>query len=184
MLNCPRCRVGALEEQPLESALLALTCPQCAGHWIKGFQYWKWLEQYGPNLPEKPAGGDVAPPAVAGGDHALLCPDCKHILGRYEVGHDLSFVLDHCAHCGGIWFDGGEWEALKARNLHDDVQAIFSDVWQAKIRHEAQAERHEQNLRALLGEEDLAELRRVKGWLMAHPQRYAIHALLHPDTTL
>ena len=183
MVNCPRCRIVALEEQPLESALLALTCPQCAGHWIKGFQYWKWLEQHGPNLPEKPASASSGPP-VTEDAHALLCADCKRILGRYEVGHDIPFVLDHCAHCGGIWFDGGEWEALKARNLHDDVQAIFSDIWQAKVRQESQAVRHEQNLRDLIGEGDLTELRRVKGWLTAHPQRYAIHALLHPDNTL
>ena len=174
-------------EQELETNLLSLACPQCHGHWVKGFQYWKWLEGHGPNLPETTPNALVeAPPASPASDNApaLICPDCRHILGRYQVGHDVPFALDHCAHCGGIWFDGGEWETLKARNLHDDVHAVFSDVWQAKLRREAQAQTHEENLRAMLGEEDLAELRRVKAWLTAHPQSHALYALLRPDQPL
>ena len=187
-MHCPRCHTIALADQELETSLPSLHCPQCQGHWIRGIQYWKWLEGHGTNLPERPASeaasGEEAAPPVSDAGGALICPDCGHILGRYHVGHDIAFTLDHCAHCSGVWFDGGEWETLKSRNLHDDVHAIFSDVWQARVRRGEQAREHERNLEALLGEEDLSELRRMKSWLMAHPKRYAMYALLHPDNVL
>lgn len=182
-MNCPRCHSAALSVQELEPHLPAWSCPQCRGHWIKGSDYWTWLQGHGPSLPEKPFSEDAAPlmPEAAS---ALRCPDCGHILGRYAVGHEISFRLDHCAHCGGVWFDGGEWETLKARNLHDDVHAVFSDVWQARVRREAQAREREEELRATIGGDDLAELRRVKAWLLAHPERMTMYALLHPDHPL
>ncbi len=183
-MNCPRCHTVALAEQELETSLPSLYCPQCQGHWIQGIHYWKWLEGHGANLPERPASEEEVASPIMDVGRALICPDCGHILGRYPVGHDIAFTLDHCAHCSGIWFDGGEWEALKARSLHDDVHAVFSDVWQARVRRSEQAKEHERNLESLLGEEDLSELRRIKLWLTAHPKRYAMYALLHPDKAI
>ncbi len=39
----------------------------------------------------------------------MICPVCKKSMLVIERNH---IELDHCADCGGIWFDGGELELL------------------------------------------------------------------------
>jgi Zn-finger nucleic acid-binding protein len=36
----------------------------------------------------------------------------------------LSFAIEHCGQCEGVWLDKDEWTALKGRSLHDDLQRI------------------------------------------------------------
>ncbi len=42
-----------------------------------------------------------------------LCPDCHKTLAA-RAFHDIS--LDVCQECGGVWFDGGEMEALRSQS--------------------------------------------------------------------
>ena len=44
----------------LDAELSTMECGACGGHWIKGFQYWKWLDRHGPNLPVRAAGQTTA----------------------------------------------------------------------------------------------------------------------------
>jgi len=179
-MNCPRCHTVALHERDLETNLPSSECPHCAGHWIAGKNYWAWLEGHGETLPEKPAADGPARPVDDTG-FAMKCPDCGHILRRDRVGHELAFALDHCGHCGGVWFDGGEWETLKSRNLHDEVHAIFSHVWQSRVSQEERAREQAHLLQAKFGDADLAEARRIRAWLAGHPKKYDLYALIHPD---
>ncbi|MEK7723973.1 MAG: zf-TFIIB domain-containing protein, partial [Acidobacteriota bacterium] len=65
---------------------------------------------------------------------ARLCPECRRILVKYKVGQNIPFLIDRCGQCAGIWLDKGEWEILKRRNLHDDLQKIFTDHWQEEVK--------------------------------------------------
>ena len=67
--------------------------------------------------------------------------------------------------------------------LRSGLGVASSDA-RARLRREAQAKEREEELRATIGEADLAELRRVKAWLLAHPERVTMYALLHPDHPL
>lgn len=180
-MQCPVCKTAEMAARELEAELVSKQCPSCGGNWLPSYQYWKWREQHGPTLPELPpeAGLHIT---VTESDRPKLCPECGHILLPYRIGHALAFALDRCGHCGGIWFDQNEWEILKSRNLHDEIHRIFSHIWQAEIWSEERRKAREQRRLERFGEEDWAEIRRIKAWIEAHPRRQEILAfLLHPD---
>jgi Zn-finger nucleic acid-binding protein len=176
-MKCPVCLTEPLLPGDPEANLRTLHCPQCSGQWLQSARYWEWREQHGENLPEIPASEAEAPPVEESGK-GKLCPECSAILVPYKVGHELGFSLDRCARCGGIWFEKNEWEALRVRNLHDDIHFIFSHAWQAAIAQREREQAREERLRRTFGEEDYAELVRVKAWLDAHPHSRAFYAFL------
>ena len=63
---------------------------------------------------------------------------------KYLVGRGLPFTIDHCHGCKGIWLDGNEWEALKKRNLHDDLNLMFTSFWQKEAQREARKKKMEE----------------------------------------
>jgi len=175
-MKCPSCQ-SVLQSHDLEENLKTLLCGECGGHWVKSYQYWKWLERHGPNLPERAPENDTGF-VVEDGERARLCPECGHVLTRAKVGHGLDFHLERCMHCGGIWFDKNEWEALKSRNLHDDVHFVFSTAWQRRVLEEENAQAREERLVDALGKDGYAELNRIKAWIDAQEHRDAVFAYL------
>lgn len=174
-MRCPVCKGDALESVRLESGLPANHCPSCSGHWISGRDYWSWLDAHGPNLGEKTYEGPEI--TVADTEQAKLCPECSRIMLRYAVGHGTDFSLDHCSSCNGVWLDRGEWESLKGRNLHDDVNAILTVPWQTAARKE-ERKRHLERIYAKRFGDDFEEMKRVRAWLDGHPHRDTILAFL------
>lgn len=181
-MRCPVCPDHEMTPRGLECGPLSHGCPNCHGRWIPSHLYWRWREAHPENLPELPV--DAAPPCppVAESGRGKLCPECRHVLLPYKVGHSLAFSLDRCGTCGGVWLDANEWEALRARNLHDDIHFIFSASWQRRVFEEEQARHREERLRRWFGEEDYAEARRIRDWLCAHPRREELLAFFaHPE---
>ena len=174
-MKCPNCQVGNLLATDLEENLQSLRCDNCGGNWIKAFQYWQWLNAHGPNLPEKPDGLDVT---FTESERARICPECGHILRSYAVGHHISFSLDRCSNCGGIWFDKGEWDTLKNHNLHDDVNLIFMTAWQTEVQKEETMRRMREIYVRRFGEKDFAELEKIRTWLDEHPNKGQLIAFL------
>ncbi|MEP6923232.1 MAG: zf-TFIIB domain-containing protein [Pyrinomonadaceae bacterium] len=172
-MHCPVCKTTTLEEVILESQLSSLKCSECAGKWIKGATYWNWLETHKPQLPEHEFNDSVVDVGKA-----KLCPECKSIMVKYWVGHGVEFSLDHCHSCRGIWFDRNEWEVLKSRNLHDDINSIFTAPWQTKIEKEHRRNGTERRYLNKFGVEDYAEMKRVQSWIRNHQRREEILAFL------
>jgi len=163
-VHCPACENKRLNLQALEVGLGTLACDQCGGHWIQAFQYWKWLDAQGKNLPEKPE-SETAALTVCDGDEARVCPECTRILIRCKVGRGLAFYLDRCTNCGGIWFDQNEWAVLKSRNLHDDVHFVFSQSWQDRNSREEATAAEDAWFVAQFGEQRMAEIKAFRAWL-------------------
>src|SRR4051794_6912760 len=92
-------------------------------------------------------------------------------MNRYLVGRGLSFSLDHCHSCKGIWLDGNEWETLQDRNLHDDLHSMLTDFWQSRARQEEQRRRMEQIYRAKFGDEDFERIQEIRAWVDGHPKK-------------
>jgi Zn-finger nucleic acid-binding protein len=175
-MNCPVCNTPELISTELESELLSFRCPECVGNWIRGAEYWKWLDEHGPNLPERSdrdSGLSLAEPGIP-----LDCPECRFRMVKYLVGHGFSFTLDQCDGCKGIWLDRNEWEALKERNLHDDVNAMFTSFWQAEAQKERRRKRLEGIYLGRFGPDDYAEITRIRAWLLSHPKRPELLAYL------
>ncbi len=175
-MNCPVCQSVSFGEVELDAGLGAFRCESCAGQWVRGGSYWQWLRAHGENLPERrePPAGE-APPEDR---RAKLCPECRTPMFRYTVGHGVGFGLDQCPACKGIWFDAAEWEALRERNLHDDINAVFTAPWQAEVSREERRRRLEQIYTKRFGAEDYEEVKRVRRWLDASGRRDELLAYL------
>lgn len=178
-MHCPACNPPRkLEPTPLESGeLRARSCASCRGTFIRSVDYWKWRAQHPENLPELPPGDPPVPLAPDSGG-LRCCPDCEYVMARMRIGHGVPFAVDRCRNCEGAWLDGGEWEALKARQLHDDLHLVFDEAWQRAIRFEEQAMRTEESFKRRLGDDIYARIRSVREWLDEHPKRSEIFAYL------
>lgn len=176
-MNCPICKTVTLSRSESPEQLKFFECKTCKGRWLQSYQYWKWKDKQGRDLPEK----SVADPvnlAVNDSENAKLCPECGHILIRFPVGHGIEFTLDHCGNCGGIWFDKNEWEVLKNRNLHYEVHKIFSAVWQTGVRAKAH-EKYIQNFYLnKFGKEDYKKIEEMKNWMESHPLKHELYAYI------
>lgn len=175
-LKCPVCKSPQLQLTEAEVGLNFSHCPECMGNWIRGAEYWKWLEQHGQNLPERSpqeTGLLLAEPGIQ-----IDCPECSFRMVKYLVGHGFSFTIDQCGGCKGVWLDRNEWEALKERNLHDDLHAMFTSFWQDGAEREARKKRMEQIYRTRFGDEAYQEIERVRAWLATRPNRLELLAYL------
>ncbi|OYV04634.1 MAG: hypothetical protein CFE26_15855 [Verrucomicrobiales bacterium VVV1] len=96
---------------------------------------------------------------------------------RYRVGHGLEFRVDR-SNTGGIWLDSGEWEALKASDIHSSIHKIFTAPWQQAVRDESRdAVYHEQLVRRL-GPDLVSKLETLRAELSSHPERKLALAFL------
>jgi Zn-finger nucleic acid-binding protein len=179
MINCPVCKTPELISTELESNLSSLQCPDCGGNWIQGARYWKWLETHGPNAPELPGQDGVL--SLAGPERYIDCPECRFRMVKYLVGHGLSFALDHCEGCKGIWLDGNEWETLKKHNLHDDINSMLTYFWQAQARKASRKKALELDYIRRFGADDYAEIQRVRAWLETRQDKQGLLAYLTDD---
>ena len=171
-MHCPVCKTVELAPVSLEQNLQSHACRACNGHWISLGDYQTWLERKGEILPEQAPTGEVPPSTEE--KRARLCPQCDYIMLKYKAGRGMNFSLDHCAHCGGVWFDRHEWDALKQRNLHDEVYKIFTTPWQRQVRLEEARKNFSELYTVQFGADDYAEVRRIKQWISDHPKRLAL----------
>ncbi|MBU0492829.1 MAG: zf-TFIIB domain-containing protein [Chloroflexi bacterium] len=174
-MKCPVCQKDYFSKHELEAGLPAYKCKECEGIWVSAAQYWKWLETRS-DVPEI-ADAEVQLPVEQEGP-ARLCPETGHFLRRYKVWPDIEFYLDRCGNCTGVWFDAGEWEALRSRDLHDQVHLFFSDVWQRQLREDQTRLRMTNLYREKFGEEDYARIQEIRAWLEGHAQGRALLAYL------
>lgn len=175
MKQCPVCN-DELSKAYLESGLPAYNCERCNGVWLSANEYLMWLRIQ----PPSDCQGEAIdmPLQITDSKQAILCPDCGRILRRYKISPDIEFHLDRCGRCNGVWFDQNEWQALKAQGLHGKVNMFFTEPWQRKLRQEETRRRFERMYCNRFGGEDYAEIKRIKSWLIEHPQRSGLLAYL------
>ncbi len=143
VMKCPTCHTHSLSEVSLDTGLLARQCTQCFGHWVPSENYWEWLDYREHALREQKQKrpmlviSDRLLP-VADNATANFCADCSRLMTKAKVGRGLSFYLDRCSHCHGVWLDQNEWENLKQLDLHHQMHYMFSSAWQFSVRKERQ----------------------------------------------
>jgi Zn-finger nucleic acid-binding protein len=175
-MNCPVCKSTELVSTELESKLTSFNCPDCGGNWIRGAEYWKWLEQNGSDLAERLYEEESLRLAEPG--KPIDCPECRFRMVKFLVGRGLNFTVDHCEGCKGIWLDQNEWEALKKRNLHDDLNSIFTSFWQTGAQREISKKKLEGIYIGRFGAEDYAEIKRIRWWLDTKTNKEELLAFL------
>ena len=80
------------------------------------------------------------------------------MLIRYKVGHGLNFHIDLSPVTGGVWLDAGEWEALKSKGLHSQLNLIFTASYQRQIRTAEYEATLEQTFKTRIGDPDFEKV--------------------------
>lgn len=183
-MKCPVCKRENLETREIEPHLFAETCANCGGRWISSDNYEQWLKHHGEILPEIPSAGPDDELSIPEFELARLCPKDGRILIKYKVGRSIPFNLDRCGNCGGIWLDANEWEVLKSRNLHDEMNRIFTDKWQGEIHNDQLSRNLESIYREKFGPDNYEKIKDFKSWIDQHDKQAEILAYLRDPNPL
>jgi len=157
-MRSPRNAHAVLVAREIAKGLTAHICPDSGGCWIDGKAYWDWWQQQ-PEFP-RPAPATDGPPVAVETDtgSALISPRSGRLMRKYRVGRGLDFHIDFDASTGGFWLDRGEYEALRARGMHDELHLICSSEYQSQLRAMETAHAREAIARRTLGDELYVEL--------------------------
>jgi Zn-finger nucleic acid-binding protein len=98
-------------------------------------------------------------------EKAKKCPECNTIFIKYKIDNNVNFKIEHCNCCGGIWFDSNKWEILKENGAHYNLNNIFTDYWQNKLRETDKKEYFNNLYIKRFGKDDYKILTDFKNWI-------------------
>lgn len=176
-VKCPKCvKAPPLRFQQALGNPKSYCCGTCEGQFLPANDYVSWQQGRGEVLPEKSesAGAFDFEDSV----RAMICPACRSIMMKYRVRNDLPFQLDFCRRCNGAWLDKNEWNALFARNLHDEINFMFTEGWQAKLNREILESRLEELFKKRVGEDAYQRAADFKEWMVQQEHKSEIVAWL------
>ncbi len=115
-MECPKC--ASYELVPVyhpraaarEPAPDIRMCPHCGGLWMASTTA---IRLIGSDTLLQPIAVDDPEAARARDAKTGMCPNHHGLLIRITIFDDEPYSLERCAQCGGMWFDGGEWERLR-----------------------------------------------------------------------
>lgn len=161
MSTCPKCRTQTLV--PIVGAgggEAPSRCMTCRGVWVpRNAVVVEELERAAPTR-EASAAADA---------RVGLCPAGHGLLRRAKLGGALDFALDRCSHCGGTWFDAGEWHEIATRRLLESLDDLWDPLHQRHVREQQTLDHWRDQLAGALGEQTLDDLERLADVLAHHP---------------
>ena len=179
MANCPACKHVSLVMTNIEDGLPVLTCSVCHGSWLRANEYARWLKSQSPGTFAEDQTKDASERfAIVESNKAITCPDCGRFLRKYRIGATVDFHIDRCNHCNGVWLEANEWQALKAGDLHDEVNQFFTKPWQDSIQSKATAATLDAIYLQRFGATDYQKIRQMRDWLKEHPNRNMLIAFM------
>lgn len=193
VLTCPKCREETLErKEPLRyerpehgagprktPALLPSRCTRCHGLWLTREEIARLRAG---EAVLKPDAEDAPPQDLEVDRRGGLCPDCGRILVRAFLGErseeeveddETGFYLDRCAHCGGIWFDAGEWRELAEDPEVEDLSSLWDPEWHRRRVEERNRRAYLARLEERLGPELFLAVESLVERLREEPEKRA-----------
>lgn len=176
MVQCPKDLKVELSEGFLSGGLSAQCCDECGGAWIRPETYTEWQDRQGIDRDADPQvmvipsqfAADFQVPSMD--NRAALCPDCRHYLVRGRVQlQRATFFVERCPNCKGYWCDRGEWEVLQQLQLHNHLDYIFDEQWQAEVKNLEFAIREKEATIEKLGPEIANKVFELARLLESHP---------------
>lgn len=180
--RCPKCieielSRGCLPEE-LSGEHEVLCCDQCHGTWLSQATAEQMVQAGGDALTLE----DDAPDSASDADRRTgVCPHGHGIMLRARVHLSEPFYLERCPHCGGIWFDAGEWNRLAGSYLLEHLEDFWNPAWQQRMRKQQDHQEYKDRLREELGEEAFTLLTRLAEALKHHPRRGRALAYLRQE---
>ena len=159
-----------MQVREIVPGLVVYECPKSGGLWIPLQSFLAWKAQH----PQEPGTlpKDYTPALQDDSRQpALICPESGRVLIRYRVGHGLQFHIDRSPATGGVWLDKGEWEALRSKGLHVELNLIFTAAYQRQIRSVEHIQKLTETFRDRIGTEDFSKVAEFGAWLARHPRR-------------
>lgn len=140
-MKCPKCRGIDLERKAFNSPYV---CQACEGMWLHSDQFSLLADSTEAVAPDNtPNDKD---------NMTGLCPEGHGVMTRAKVDVESPFYLEKCLHCGGIWFDKGEWHRVAQARLAENIDVIWSAAWQRKQRLEKAEEKNSAKTKSPLAE--------------------------------
>ena len=178
-MNCPNCKNVELLPTRLEENLACSTCQQCEGILLNLVTYRIWRESHPAEVEGCKVSRDTR--AAAESKQALLCTKCERLMIKFRFAADLTHALDVCTHCEDVWLDRGEWDYVKARELHGNLTKTFTAPWQRRIRQQRSETQLMEIWSEKLGEKDHNKVREFATWLETHSKRSLIMGYLNSE---
>jgi len=181
-MQCPKCENEILRATKIEQGLSAMGCGNCGGASIALLYYRDWAERTPlAVLQETDIAFEEIMKDIDDTKAALCCPKCSRIMNKYKISGECNHRLDLCFSCDEAWLDGGEWQLLKSLELSQKMPIVFTEQWQNKLRKQATQQAREERLLKLVSQQDLNEAKRIKEWLLAHPNRESISFFINQE---
>lgn len=179
--TCPKCKETELSVGHVPEGLSdeheVLCCDDCHGTWLS-----KAMAEHMVEAKDELMLEDDAPAPAGDADRRTgLCPHRHGIMLRARVHLSEPFYLERCPHCGGIWFDAGEWNRLAGSYLLEHLDDFWNPAWQKRMRRWQDQQEYEDRLREELGEEVFALLGQLAAALQRHPGRERALAYLRQE---
>lgn len=107
---CPACqsRMIVLEYKQIELDY----CPNCKGVWFDSGELELTLEQFNLKPDSAPGKSVLALKEAATDEKKHRCPVCRKTMRKEFIGSEPKVLIDACPSGEGLWFDGGEVDAL------------------------------------------------------------------------
>lgn len=173
---CPNCETNTLNPAYLEDLFPCHSCVSCEGNWIRLSDYLRWKEKN-----ELFAEGNHASANIEDNEKALICPETGRLMTKYYITKDSSHRIDLSRHAHAVWLDKGEWQLLKQKNLAGNLNDIFTDPWQQKLREAQSKDALNQMYLEKFGEARYTELKRIRNWLELQENKTDCLAFLLQD---
>lgn len=171
-MDCPKCKNVKLEKNDPSKPYW---CPVCGGMWISIHEIEELSEPFVEDL--KISLEDSAQYDQKTG----LCPNGHGIMIRANVEGDRSFYIEKCSHCGGMWFDHGEWQQIAKHHLLGNLADFWTTAWQRQHQQEKNRESFIELNKKILGEDIVQLIIHLGEKLKDHPEKTRAFALLKQE---
>lgn len=159
-MKCSQCEGYSLEPLELEPSLIAAGCEKCGGVLLPLLNYQYWLTTL-----EGSVDSHLDIDHLQDNKQAMICPKCARFMIKYRIDIDQSNKLDVCANCSEVWLDKGEWELLKALDVHEKLPLITTNRWQQDLNQQFLKDLQEKRYRDTLGDTAYYKSADFKMWL-------------------
>ena len=167
-------------ETEIEPGLKVFVCPASGGMWIPLQAFLTWKETRVKETTPLPKDYVFDLPNTSK-RNALICPDSGRLLNRFQVGRGLDFHIEQSPSTGSVWLDRGEWDALKSKGLHAEMNLISTPSYQRQVREEEYEKELKETFRDRIGA-DFGKVTEFKKWLKGHPKRRDICVFLADES--